>query len=346
MYESEQTTLSDSLGNGTGDVFTSDTIARILELSTKTDNTATVENVSVDAQGLVTVGAGVEVVFVTSPDAQQTLVTPPANTPVVIFQGLGGVNVTFNDGPSTVPAHAAGVTDRVVVGSSGNDRIVVADAKNTQITLGSGDSTVVAGAGEDTIVAGLGNSTVSGGTGHAIVQLKGNAADYQVTVVNGHAVVTGGADATSTDITKIQYVQLDAGKALVFADDTEQAAITTLYETAFGRTAESGGLQHWFDRAAAGESLRDIADDFTESSEFTPQAGLNDSDFINGLYLHTFGRQGEADGVAFWQAALHNGATRGQLIASFSEVASQNIDQTLHTEPIVIGSVTIIHDII
>lgn len=345
MYESDTTTVTTALKESSAAVFTDDTISKILALSTKDNATVRFDNAVPDANGNVTVAAGAEVVLITSSDSTQTVLKPPANAPVLIFQGKGGVDVTINDG-SVSPLPPTGVADRVVIGSAGNDKIVIADAKNTQVVLGHGD-TVVAGAGSDTIVAGMGDSTVMGGTGHAIVQLNGSANDYTVSVDNGHAVVTHKGDSSVTDISKIQYVQLDNGKALVFADDKEQAAITTLYETAFGRTADAGGLQYWFDRAAAGDSLDKIAESFTKTTEFIEKNQLSNDDFVTGLYQHTFGRAPDTDGLAYWTAALETGgATRAQLIASFANIASQNIDGSIHTEATVVGSVTIVHNII
>lgn len=346
MYDSDTSTVTTALKGSSTAVFTDDTISKILALTTTDNATVRFDTATPDANGNVTVAAGAEVVLIGSSDTTQTTLTPPASAPVLIFQGKGGVDVTINDG-STTPAHQPGVTDRVVVGSAGNDKIVITDAKNTQIVLGTGDSTVVGGAGSDTIVAGLGNSTVEGGK-HDIVQLKGSESDYTVTVDNGHAVVTHNGTDKVTDISKIQYVQLDNGKALVFANDSEQAAVTTLYETTFGRTADAGGLQYWFDRAAAGTTLDQIAKEFTQSTEFTSTSGqLDNDDFVQALYQQTFGRTADDDGLAYWTAALETGgATRAQLIASFSNIASQNIDGSIHTEATVVGSVTIVHNIV
>ena len=347
MYDAEQGTVTTALKASSATVFSDDTISKILSLATGVgDTTVRFDTTIPDASGNVTVAAGAEVVYVSTSDTVQTTVMAPVGAPIVIFQGKGGVIATINDGQTTVPASSFGVVDRVVVGTSGNDKIIVADARNSQITLGTGNSTVVAGGGEDTIVAGNGNSTISGGTGHAIVELKGNAADYTVTVQNGHAVVTNQTNLLTTDVTKIQYVQLDNGKALVFANSTQEAAVTTLYETAFGRTADAGGLKYWFDKAAAGESLSQIAVDFTKASEFTAQAALSNADFVNGLYLHTFGRGAEAEGIAYWADALSQGLTRAELISSFSNIAAHNIDGTVQTEATVVGSVTIVTGII
>lgn len=62
---------------------------------------------------------------------------------------------------------------------------------------------------------------------YAVVKLAGNASNYNVTVNNGYAIVTDQTTSRTTDISKIQYVQLDSGKALVFARDSVEASIST-----------------------------------------------------------------------------------------------------------------------
>lgn len=344
-YEQNPAIVTSALHNSNPSIFTDETISRILALTTQTNNTVRFDTVAPDANGNVTVASGAEVVLVQSSNTQQTVITPPQNAPVVIFQGRGGVVATINDGPVTVPSSSA--VDRVVVGSAGNDKIIVADARNTEVILGTGNSTVVTGGGVDTVVAGLGNSTIVGGSGdYSIVKLGGNASNYSVTVNNGHAVVTNTSSQKVTDISKIQYVQLDSGNALVFAKDSIEASIATLYHTAFGRDADAGGLDYWFDLGRAGVSLKQIADAFTHTPEFAPISQESNAAFVQSLYQNTFGRAGEDAGVAYWTDALAHGATRADLIAQFSQIAGQNIAGTIHTEAQVIGNVTIVTGII
>jgi hypothetical protein len=346
MYESDTSTVTTALQSSSTAVFTDDTISKILALTTVDNATVRFDTVTPDASGVVTVASGAEVVLISSSDTTQTTLTPPSNAPVVIFQGKGGVITTLNDGPSTVPAHAAGITDRVVVGSSGNDSIVISDNKNTLLTLGTGNSTVIAGAGSDTVVAGLGNSTIAGGTGHAIVDMAGNASDYTVSVSGGHAVVTQNDSGLVTDISKIQFVQLDDGESLVFAKDSTQAAVSTLYSAAFGRDADGGGIKFYFDAANQGVSLKQIAEFFLSSPEYQAMAAQTDAQFISNLYQNTFARAGDADGVAFWTNALANGLSRADLLMNFVSVAAHNLDGVLHTEATVVGTVTIVHNIV
>ena len=70
-----------------------------------------------------------------------------------------------------------------------------------------------------------------------------------------------------------------------------------------------------------GATVQQVATGIANSTEFTTATGgMNDTDFVNYLYQTTFGRAGEASGVAFWRDALANGATRADLLISFEEV--------------------------
>ena len=348
MYDTDSAAVTTALQVAQSAIFTDETINLILSLTSSQSNpSVTFETASPDVNGNVTVAAGAEVVYVASSDTVQTTVKAPVNAPVVIFQGKGGVIATINDGPTTVVGHANGVVDRIVVGSSGNDQIIVQDAKDTKIILGSGNSSVVTGYGIDTVEAGLGNSSIVGGNGdYSVVKLAGTAANYQVTVNDGRAIVTNSTTNITTDISKIQYVQLDNGKALIFAKDSVEAAVSTLYHTAFGRDADAGGLDYWFDARRDGASLKQISEAFTNSAEFDQVDELSNNAFVQGLYQNTFNRAGEDGGVAYWTDALTHGATRADLILSFSLLASQNIDDSIHTEATVVGSVTIVTGII
>ncbi len=348
MYDSDQSTVTDALKNANPVIFNDDTISKILSLTTKDNATVRFDTATPDANGNVSVAAGAEVVLVASSDTDVTTVKPPANAPVVIFQGKGGVNATISDPAASVPSGDPTKVDRIVVGSAGNDKIVVADARNTKVILGTGDSSVQTGMGVDTVEAGLGNTTIVGGTGdYAVVKLGGSATNYTVSVNDGHAVVTDKTTSKVTDISKIQYVQLDGGKALVFAKDSVEAAISTLYHVAFGRDADAGGLDYWFDLGRGGATLKQIAGAFTSSAEFTPVAALSNTDFVQGLYQNTFGRAGEDSGVNYWVDALSHGLTRADVITQFAQIGAQNIAGTLQTESTqIIGSVSIVTGII
>lgn len=342
MYESTTSTVTDALTSSSPTIFNESTIERILSLTANSSNNVSVEQATVIG-GEVTVAAGTGIAFINSSDTQQTTFNAPVNVPVVVFQGKGGVNVTINDGPSTVQG-AYGEADRIVIHSAGADNFVIADGKNTQVTIGEGD-TVTGGAGIDTVVAGTGDSTVVGGSGYTIVQLAGNDSDYEVTVVDGHAVVTNTATGITTDISNTQFVQLDDGDALVFAKDSLEAAVASLYETTFGRAADASGLKFWFDRANEGITLEQIADAFTQVAEFEDIAEVSDEAFIESVYQQTFGRAADETGLDFWLTQLDAGTDRGDVLEAFVTLAAGNLDGG-EGEATIIGSVVFVPGIV
>ncbi|HEY1043759.1 MAG TPA: DUF4214 domain-containing protein [Telluria sp.] len=334
MYEENSGGLTTALKEASAAVFTDEMIEQILSLSTSNGDTAVaLEEIEVAAGGEVTVAAGTEVAYVTAPaNGPITL----GDVPVVLFQGTTGVDATFQ---GTGASDNAGIVGRVVVGTAGSDNIVIRDALNSQIAIGEGD-TVVTGAGWDTVVAGMGDSTVMGGEGYAIVQLGGNRSDYVVTVGdNGEAIVTGGG--SSTTITGIQYVALDGGDALILAKDEVEAAVSTLYETTFGRAADAYGLEFWFRMARNGVSLNDIAESFVNSAEYADVVGdITDSTFVNNLFKQTYGHDASAEDLVAYQAKLDAGSSRADLIEEFAAAAGELIADGSGAE--VVGSVTII----
>lgn len=345
MYATDPSSVSTSLQNSSPSTFSNQTIDLILKMATRDNTNINYDKVTPDQSGNVTVAAGAEIVVVATSGTGQTTIKPPVSAPVVVFEGKGGVKASFNDDPNH-KASAPGVVDRVIVGSEGRDDIVVLGASNNQIVLGDGDR-VKLGGGHDTVIAGLGVSTIEGGTGgFGVVTMTGKASDYNVSTAGGVVMIAATSGTKVVDITKIQYVQLDQGKAMIFAKDSVEAAVSTLYQTAFGRTAEAGGLDYWFDLARGGASLKQIATAFTQTAEFAKVASMSNADFVVGVYQNTFGRAPEDAGLAYWTDALNHGSTRADVICSFAQIGADNIAGTNHTEANIVGSVTIVQGII
>ncbi|MDQ1813421.1 DUF4214 domain-containing protein [Massilia sp. CCM 9210] len=347
MYQLSSSATTTTLMNLNSTLFTQGTIDRILALTASVDKLVSFDTVTPNAGGKLPVSATSEVLLVATSDTAQTTIVGGDSAPVTIFQGKGGVNARFEDArPTDLPYT---VPERIVVGTNGTDKFVIADDRNTQLSLGSGNSVVSSiGTSYDTIVAGLGNSTIVGGnSGNAIVQLKGNASDYKVTVQDGHAIVTNLGTLKTTDISKLQFVQLDGGQALVFASDAKEASVSTLYSAALGRTPDAKGLEFWMDAVRSGVSLESIAQGFLDSSEYKAKPQLSDQQFLDGLYLRTFNRAPDAEGLAYWNNVLDSGVSRASVLAGFISVAGNSLDGTgNYIEPVVVGSVTIVHNIV
>lgn len=376
MYETSTTTVVGSLQSSNNPAFEDQTtVNEIIALTSPVtggvpDTTVVIQQTTLtEGSSAPAPAAGTEIAVLTvtetatSGDAVVIGPTATKNVPVVIIQGTAKVDVTLNDGATAggpaVTATAAGAdapvigAQRVVVAGAGESKFTIADAKNTKLSLGTGNSTVVTGHGVDTVVAGLGNSTITGGNSdYSVVKLAGTASNYTVAAGTSGVVVTDKITGVTTKIEKIQYVEVAGGDALVFAKTATEASIATLFEVALGRTADAAGLDYYYDLAKDGATLSQIANALVKSAEFGPRALLDDTAFINSLYQNTFGRNGDSGGMTYWLGAMHDhGISRADIIRSFAEIHTLNMQGT-HSpgatalEATLVGNVTIVSGII
>lgn len=100
----------------------------------------------------------------------------------------------------------------------------------------------------------------------------------------------------------------------------QRAGVARLYLAFFLRLPGEKGYEYWSDRRRAGQSLKEIAEEFTKSDEFTARYGtLTNAEFVRLVYRNVFGREAGADGSTYWSGQLNNGAKRGEMMVSFSE---------------------------
>jgi serralysin len=175
--------------------------------------------------------------------------------------------------------------------------------------------TLRGGAGNDRLTGGAGNDRLEGGAGIDAAVFSGAASGWswqssgQTRQVNG----PDGAD-TLLDVERLRFTDLTIG----FDAITAQAY--RLYQAAFNRAPDQPGLAFHVNAMDHGWGLTNISQNFIDSPEFSRTYGaLDNSAFVNQLYLNVLHRQGEAAGVAYHINDLSNGVSRAQLLANFSE---------------------------
>lgn len=97
-----------------------------------------------------------------------------------------------------------------------------------------------------------------------------------------------------------------------------------LYQAAFGRTPDKTGLGYWIKALDQGSSLAHVAGEFVNSAEFLSRSGgaaSEDAAFVSLLYNNVLHRAADIGGLQYWFDALHNGASRADLLMAFSESA-------------------------
>lgn len=131
------------------------------------------------------------------------------------------------------------------------------------------------------------------------------------------------ASVWTKDVERVQFA--DTSLALDVTGKAGQAY--RLYEAAFDRKPDLGGLGYWIDKLDHGMSLQSMAQGFIDSSEFQAMYGKNPSHttFVDQLYYNILDRAPDQGGLNYWvgqlQAATLNEA---QVLASFSE-SNENV---------------------
>ena len=97
-----------------------------------------------------------------------------------------------------------------------------------------------------------------------------------------------------------------------------------IYQAAFNRTPDAGGLGYWINVLDKGASLKDVGGGFVGSAEFQSVYGANptNAQIIDRFYQNVLHRAGESSGVGYWNSILDNhSATVAEVLGFFSESA-------------------------
>lgn len=199
----------------------------------------------------------------------------------------------------------------------------------------SGPDIVYGSPGDDVIYLHDGND-VAGGVGGDDIIHGGAGRDYATyRISSSQAKITHQGDAVIVkDVTGKDGTDTLLGiERLSFADkeyalDTGVGEVAgsayRIYQAAFDRTPDTGGLSFWLERMDRGMDLIEVSARFIDSQEFRAMYGSNPSnrEFVEKLYHHVLGREGEAAGVNYWIGQLDSGAKgHAKVLADFAESA-------------------------
>ncbi|EHM01814.1 type I secretion target GGXGXDXXX repeat-containing domain protein [Acetobacteraceae bacterium AT-5844] len=201
----------------------------------------------------------------------------------------------------------AGAAPALLDGGAGSD----------DLRGGAYDDVLRGGGGDDVLNGGGGSNELDGGEGYDVVnhanlgRRDGGAFSAGAEGTALHERADGGTDR----LRAIEEVRFADGR-VVFGADTAQAQAARLYDAAFDRVQDQLGLDYWTRQIEAGATVQDLAQGFAASAEFqAATAGLDNGAFVDHLYANAFSRTPDADGKAYWTAALDGGASRGDVLA-------------------------------
>jgi Ca2+-binding RTX toxin-like protein len=247
----------------------------------------------------------------------------------------GSINVDTLSGASD-PMHATLKSVEKLVFNSGTDRVDLATlfpapVSTGPLTVGADNAPLAGTAGNDTMAGdarnnvffgSTGSDTIDGGAGVDKLQLLGARSSYTVALNGNSATVSDGAGNTMalSNVERIQFS--DATIALDIAGNGGQ--VYRVYQAAFNRVPDGGGLGFWINAMDTGSSLVSIAQGFVNSAEFKALYGANptNTSMVSTMYTNVLHRAPDNAGIAFWVSVLDNHqATPADVLMGFSESA-------------------------
>lgn len=211
----------------------------------------------------------------------------------------------------------AGALDLMLVAT---DSRHVAVGEAFALTVASVSASITGGAGNDHLVAGAGSELIDGGAGLDVLTYSGAFARYQVTAAGGgFSVVDVQGDGGSDSVSNVERLVFDDAHIALDINGVG-GGVYRLYQGAFNRAPDAGGLGFWIGIGDAGASLDLIAQAFVGSAEFaTTYGAIDNAAFVTQLYANVLHRAPDAGGLAFWLGLLDSGATRGGELVGFSQ---------------------------
>lgn len=169
---------------------------------------------------------------------------------------------------------------------------------------------------------GAGNDVLQGGMGIDTAQFNGPRSNFTISKTSTGFTVTDLSNAEGVDsLLNVERIKFsDMNLALDSSGLGGQAY--RLYQAAFNRTPDAGGLGYWMSALERGASLQEVANGFVVSPEFQALYGSNPSnaEIVSRFYENVLHRPGEAGGYNFWLGILNNQqGSRADVLAAFSE---------------------------
>lgn len=145
---------------------------------------------------------------------------------------------------------------------------------------------------------------------------------YTITKTAAGYTVTDKATGTQTQLPATTAQLSFADSAVLFDETGIEGQVFRLYQAAFNRKPDMGGLGFQID-AARKIGLAAVAGTFLASPEFQSlYSNLTNGQFAAQLYHNVLHRAPDAAGLAYWKGVLDSGAiSRADTLAEFSESA-------------------------
>lgn len=188
----------------------------------------------------------------------------------------------------------------------------------------SGNDALYGNSGNDYLKGGSGNDILDGGAGTDTTVFTSNRSNYNVTKTTLGYTVSSNSEGIDTlfGIERLEF----ADKTIALDIDGNAGQAYRLYQAAFARNPDNGGLKYWISQMDNGATLEQVSTGFLASNEFKSVYGSNPTIdlFLGNLYQNVLHRTPDAGGFDYWSNQIKNGLINEQVLIGFSE-SNENV---------------------
>ncbi|HUR89188.1 MAG TPA: DUF4214 domain-containing protein [Ramlibacter sp.] len=226
----------------------------------------------------------------------------------------GGAGNDDVDGEGTL---VGGDGDDVLTGSYTHPGLLDGGAGNDQVR---GAGLLKGGDGNDVISVLGSDDTVDGGDGTDTAFLVGSATGYTITYSGGTVTANSALYGSAATIVNTERLDFLDRNDIAFDIDGNAGRAYRLYQAAFDRKPDLGGLGYQIHDLDTKWSLEVVASNFIASPEFQATYGnVDDTQFITLLYRNVLHREPDTGGLAYHLGEFAQHQTRADVLIHFSE---------------------------
>ena len=250
-----------------------------------------------------------------------------------------GTSISYSIGGVSTEDITGGLTGTATVGTNGIATIFVAvaadfltdDGETLTVTAHGKSATMTindtskaverATAASDVINDSPTSQNIDGGAGIDTLLYTSTSYDVLISKSGASTVVTNTSTGEVDTLINVERLKF-ADTAIALDTSGVGGQVYRIYQAAFNRAPDVGGLGYWISGMDGGASLKSVAQGFVSSAEFKALYGASptNAQIITKLYENVLHRAPDSGGYNYWLGILNSGqGTVADVLAAFSE---------------------------
>ena len=224
----------------------------------------------------------------------------------------------------------------VTIDINGRDDGPILGTPDEDTLDGTGSDDDIRALGSDDMINGSrGSDEIDGGEGNDTVSYGDDRAGYTQTLLPNGTITLDKPGGETDTLTHVERIDFTDGDYVYDLLSPNLGYVYRVYEAAFNRTPDEGGLRFWLGEADLYDQLgwsefdkqHHIARIFNESLEFRLIFGEDTTnlEYVDAMYRNVLNRPPDQAGYDYWTGRMDDGLSREEILVFFAESPENRI---------------------